>query len=179
MECISKGKAHKRYEFGVKMSVGTSSRGGWHLAAQTHTDNPYDAHTLKEDTGASEADGGQKSETSVCGSGLQRTRVRRGDGRARGQTAQRQDSQAAVEVDEKTSRGGTRNQAPETRASDESQPTERNPRRSTQRSAKCSGNELQEVAQASEEDLALNPMGVEPGRNPTSHNFQSEHCPLP
>jgi hypothetical protein len=88
-------------------------------------------------------------------------------------------AQATVEVDEKTSRGGTRNQAPETRASDESQPTERNPRRSTQRSAKCSGNELQEVAQASGEDLALHPMGVEPGRNPTSHNFQSEHCPLP
>ena len=32
---------------------------------------------------------------------------------------------------------------------------------------------------ASGEDLALHPMGVEPGRNPTSHAFQSEHCPLP
>ena len=158
VESISKGKAHKRYEFGVKVSVGTSSRGG---------------------AGASEADGGKKSETSVCGPGLQRARIRGGDGRARGQTAQRQDGQATVEVDEKTSRGGTRNQPPKTRASDESQSTERNPGRSTQRSAKCSGNELQEVAQASGEDLALHPMGVEPGRNPTSHAFQSEHCPLP
>ena len=34
-----------------------------------------------------------------------------------------QDTQSAVEVAEKTSRGGTRNQPPETRASDESQPT--------------------------------------------------------
>jgi IS5 family transposase len=42
VECISKGKAHKRYEFGVKVSVGTSSRGGWHVAAQAHPGNPYD-----------------------------------------------------------------------------------------------------------------------------------------
>jgi IS5 family transposase len=48
VECISKGKAHKRYEFGVKVSVGTSSRGGWHVAAQAHPGNPYDGHTLKE-----------------------------------------------------------------------------------------------------------------------------------
>ena len=45
-----------------------------------------------------------------------------------------------------------------------------------QRSPKCSGNELQEVAQASGEYLALHPMDAELGRNPTSHAFQSEHC---
>ncbi|MDP7178707.1 MAG: hypothetical protein QF749_10470, partial [Verrucomicrobiota bacterium] len=39
-----------------------------------------------------------------------------------------------------------------------------------------SGNELQEVAQASGEALALHPMDAEAGRNPTSHAFQSEHC---
>jgi len=33
VECISKGKAHKRYEFGVKVSVATTSRGGWHVGA--------------------------------------------------------------------------------------------------------------------------------------------------
>jgi len=88
-------------------------------------------------------------------------------------------AQATVEVDEKTSRGGTRNQAPETRASDESQSTERNPGRSTQRSAQCSGNELQEVAQACGEDLALHSVDAQPGRTPTSHAIQSEHCPLP
>jgi len=60
--------------------------------------------------------------------------------------------------------------------SDESQSTERNTRRSTQRRAQCSGNELQEVAQASGEDLALHPMDAEAGRNTTSHAFQSEHC---
>ena len=28
VDCISKGKAHKRYEFGTKVSVPTTSRGG-------------------------------------------------------------------------------------------------------------------------------------------------------
>ena len=122
VECISKGKAHKRYEFGVKVSVRTSSREGWHVAAQAHPGNPYDGHTLKvtlEQVRGEE--GGVKP--SVCGQGLQRARVREGDGCARRQTAQRQNIQAAEEVAEKTNRGGTRNQQPETRASDESQPT--------------------------------------------------------
>lgn len=45
--CISKGKAHKRYEFGVKVSVATTSRGGWHIGAMSCPGNPYDGHTLK------------------------------------------------------------------------------------------------------------------------------------
>jgi len=47
VECISKGKAHKRYEFGVKVSVGVSSLVGWLMSAGSHPGNPYDAHTLK------------------------------------------------------------------------------------------------------------------------------------
>jgi len=46
VECISKGKAHKRYEFGCKVSIAASSEGGWLLAAQAHHGNPYDGHTL-------------------------------------------------------------------------------------------------------------------------------------
>jgi len=46
VECISKGKAHKRYEFGCKVSLAASSKGGWLLAAQAHHHNPYDGHTL-------------------------------------------------------------------------------------------------------------------------------------
>jgi IS5 family transposase len=35
VECISKGKAHKRYEFGCKVALGVTSKGGgWVLAAQ-------------------------------------------------------------------------------------------------------------------------------------------------
>lgn len=46
VECISKGKAHKRYEFGVKVSVATTSQGGWHVGAMSYPGNPYDGHTL-------------------------------------------------------------------------------------------------------------------------------------
>jgi IS5 family transposase len=48
VECISKGKAHKRYEFGCKVSVAATSKGGWFLGAMTVHGNPYDGHTLKE-----------------------------------------------------------------------------------------------------------------------------------
>ena len=50
VECIGKGKAHRPYEFGVKVSVATSARrskGGQfvtHVAALPG--NPYDGHTL-------------------------------------------------------------------------------------------------------------------------------------
>jgi len=48
VECISKGKAHKRYEFGCKVSVAATSRGGWFVGAMAVHDNPYDGHTLKD-----------------------------------------------------------------------------------------------------------------------------------
>jgi len=44
--CISKGKAHKRYEFGQKISVATSNRGNWILGVRLCEGNPYDGHTL-------------------------------------------------------------------------------------------------------------------------------------
>jgi len=46
VECISKGKAHKRYEFGVKVSVTTTSRDSWVLGTDALPGNPYDGHTL-------------------------------------------------------------------------------------------------------------------------------------
>ena len=46
VECISKGKVHKRYEFGCKVSLATSSRANWVLGIQAHHGNPYDGHTL-------------------------------------------------------------------------------------------------------------------------------------
>jgi len=48
VECISKGKVHKRYEFGVKASIATTSKGGWHLGALSLPGNPYDGHTLEK-----------------------------------------------------------------------------------------------------------------------------------
>jgi len=47
VECISKGKAHKRYEFGNKVSMATTSKSNWVVAIGSHHGNPYDGHTLK------------------------------------------------------------------------------------------------------------------------------------
>ncbi len=49
VECISKGKAHKRYEFGCKVSVSTASRDNWVVGIAAHHGNPYDGHTLQGD----------------------------------------------------------------------------------------------------------------------------------
>ena len=46
VQCIAKGKAGKHYEFGNKVSVAVSSRGGWFVGAKSFTGNPYDGHTL-------------------------------------------------------------------------------------------------------------------------------------
>ena len=46
--CIAKGKAGKKYEFGNKASVATTSRGGWMLGAMSLPGNPYDGHTLDQ-----------------------------------------------------------------------------------------------------------------------------------
>jgi transposase, IS5 family len=50
VECIGKGKPHKPYEFGVKVSIATTlkhSKGGQFVAhAQALPGNPYDGHTL-------------------------------------------------------------------------------------------------------------------------------------
>lgn len=46
VECICKGKAHKRYEFGCKASVATTSKSNWIVGTQALHGNPYDGHTL-------------------------------------------------------------------------------------------------------------------------------------
>ena len=46
VECISKGKAHKRYEFGNKVGLATTSRDNWIVGIQSFHGSPYDGHTL-------------------------------------------------------------------------------------------------------------------------------------
>ena len=46
VECIAKGKVHKRYEFGCKTSVATTSKNNWIVGAHALHGNPYDGHTL-------------------------------------------------------------------------------------------------------------------------------------
>ena len=47
VECIAKGKAHKRYEFGCKVSLVATSKEGFVIGAQAVHGNPYDGHTLR------------------------------------------------------------------------------------------------------------------------------------
>ncbi len=46
VECIAKGKAHKRYEFGCKVSVVTTSKKNWVVGVDACHGNPYDGKTL-------------------------------------------------------------------------------------------------------------------------------------
>lgn len=47
VECISKGKPHKKYEFGCKVSLVVTHKEGLVLSAEALHGNPYDGHTLK------------------------------------------------------------------------------------------------------------------------------------
>ncbi|HEX3523241.1 MAG TPA: IS5 family transposase [Stellaceae bacterium] len=46
VECLAKGKAHKKYEFGVKVSIAAANRSGFVLGTLALPGNPYDGHTL-------------------------------------------------------------------------------------------------------------------------------------
>jgi IS5 family transposase len=48
VECIAKGKAHKPYEFGCKVSVVTTSKHNWVVGIDAWHGNPYDGSTLKK-----------------------------------------------------------------------------------------------------------------------------------
>lgn len=48
VECISKGKAHKRHEFGVKVGIACTFRKNLIVGARAFAGNPYDGHTLHE-----------------------------------------------------------------------------------------------------------------------------------
>jgi len=46
VHCISKGKVHKKYEFGSKVSITTTAKSGVIIGAMNIPKNDYDAHTL-------------------------------------------------------------------------------------------------------------------------------------
>ena len=47
VECISKGKIHKKYEFGCKTAIVTTSKKCWVVGINAIHGNPFDGHTLK------------------------------------------------------------------------------------------------------------------------------------
>ncbi len=48
VDCISKGKARLRYEFGCKVSIATTLDEGFVVGMRSFPGNPYDGHTLQE-----------------------------------------------------------------------------------------------------------------------------------
>ena len=47
VECLAKGKTHKRYEFGVKVSVATGTQNNFVLGMHSLPGNPYDGQPLR------------------------------------------------------------------------------------------------------------------------------------
>jgi len=80
VDCISKGKARVRYEFGSKVSVATTLNEGFVVGMRSFPGNPYDGHTLKETLGQVTVLTEQRPELAVVdrgyrGHGVEATRV--------------------------------------------------------------------------------------------------------
>ena len=69
VECIAKGKAHQRYEFGCKVGFSVTARGNWIVGAQAFNGNPYDGHTLKKSLEQTERMTNIKIQQATCDQG--------------------------------------------------------------------------------------------------------------
>jgi transposase, IS5 family len=69
VECIAKGKAHKKYEFGCKVSLVSTSENSWIVGVQAIHGNPYDGHTLKASIDQAQAVTGFRPGHAYCDRG--------------------------------------------------------------------------------------------------------------
>ena len=70
VDCIAKGKAHKRYEFGCKVSLSVTHKGkGIVTSCHALHENPFDGHTLKTALEKSASITGVKVETAFIDRG--------------------------------------------------------------------------------------------------------------
>jgi len=69
VECIAKGKAHKKYEFGCKVSLVSTSKDNWIVGVQAFHGNPYDGHTLKDALAQAEQMAGWRPGNAYCDRG--------------------------------------------------------------------------------------------------------------
>jgi IS5 family transposase len=69
VECIAKGKAHRKYEFGCKVSMATTFKSSWVVGADAVHDNPFDGHTLKAQIDQIERITGQRPEQAFVDQG--------------------------------------------------------------------------------------------------------------
>jgi IS5 family transposase len=66
VECIAKGKVHRRYEFGNKVGFVLSTRKNWIVGIKSFSGNPYDGHTLKDNLQQAERMTDVKIAKAVC-----------------------------------------------------------------------------------------------------------------
>lgn len=69
VSCIAKGKAHKKYEFGSKASIVSTSKGNWVVGAETFFGNPFDGHTLGRSLSQVERISGHYPKEAYCDKG--------------------------------------------------------------------------------------------------------------
>ena len=62
VECLSKGKAHRPYEFGNKVSFTLTWKRNWIIGAKSFFGNPFDGKTLREAIGQTEKITGEEIE---------------------------------------------------------------------------------------------------------------------
>ncbi len=67
--CISKGKEHKKYEFGSKVSITTTKNSGIIVGALNFSKNIYDGHTLDKVLDQVESLRGTRPEVGICDRG--------------------------------------------------------------------------------------------------------------
>ncbi len=71
--CMSKGKAHKRYEFGSKVSLVLIKNGGIGVGAYNFAKNIYDGNTLREVLGQTERLTGKSPKVAIVDRGFRGT----------------------------------------------------------------------------------------------------------
>jgi len=73
--CISKGKDHKKYEFGSKSSITVTKKSGIIVGALSFSKNLYDGHTLPDTLKQTERLVGRRPKVAICDRGFRGKRV--------------------------------------------------------------------------------------------------------
>jgi len=79
VECISKGKVHKRYEFGCKVALVTTSKENWVVGVGAIHGNPYDGHTLEQSIEQTERVTGWRPSDAYCDRGYRGVKAEIGE----------------------------------------------------------------------------------------------------
>lgn len=78
VSCIAKGKVHKKYEFGCKASIVSTSLGNWIVGAEVFQGNPFDGHTLAPSLIQMERLSGRYPQEAYCDKGYRGAKSKEG-----------------------------------------------------------------------------------------------------